>query len=78
MGHYDLYGNSYSSRTEALNAEMTQCNEIDNRLLRQEIDKLKYQQPQQQEPDFEIYHMQQHINSLEERIQKLERLLNSS
>ena len=30
-GGYDLYGNYYPNLNDAMNAEMAQCNEIDNR-----------------------------------------------
>ena len=41
MGNYDLYGNHYKTAQEALNAEMAQCAEIDNRLLREEMKRLQ-------------------------------------
>ena len=31
-GGYDLYGNYYPNLNDAINAEMAQCNEIDNRI----------------------------------------------
>lgn len=75
MGHYDLYGNSYKTANEAMNAEMSQCNEIDNRLLHQEVDKLKRQQQYQQRPDGQEYHqLWQYCQMLEHRIEQLEKL----
>jgi archaellum component FlaC len=36
-GGFDLYGNYYPNADDALNAEMAQCNEIDNNINRKKI-----------------------------------------
>ena len=41
MGGYDLYGNYYSNSNDALNAELSQMNEIDNRRINIEMNKQK-------------------------------------
>ena len=51
MGYYDLYGNSYKTSQEALNAEMTQCAEIDARAADERISKLEEQQENKYEVD---------------------------
>ena len=73
-GGYDLYGNYYPNANDALNAEMAQCNEIDNRLNRGKIDELERKLHEQQRPsnDEEIYYLWQKIQELEERIAILE------
>ena len=65
MRHYDLYGNSYKSSQEALNAEMAQCNEIDNRINDEYRQKMNRQQG----------YMKQHIKTLEKKIIDLEKLI---
>jgi hypothetical protein len=45
MGHYDLYGNSYPTRREALNAETAQCAAIDADIAYREIEQLRKQNP---------------------------------
>ena len=73
-GGYDLYGNYYPNANDALNAEMAQCNEIDNRLNREKIDELGRKLHEQQRPsnDEEIHYLLQKIQELEERIAILE------
>ena len=77
-GGYDLYGNYYPDVNDALNAEMAQCNEIDNRLNRKKMDDLErklheqQQQQQQQSNEEEIHYLWQKIQQLEERIAILE------
>ena len=73
-GGYDLYGNYYPDVNDALNAEMAQCNEIDNRLNRKKMDDLerKLHKQQQQSNNEEIHYLWQKIQQLEERIAILE------
>ena len=40
-GGYDLYGNYYPNLNDAMNAEMAQCNEIDNRYNQKKLKNLK-------------------------------------
>lgn len=70
MGHFDLYGNSYKTEIEATNAEMAQCAEIESRLAFQKAQNLANNQ---QRSEHFIY---ERMNYLEERIKKLEELLN--
>lgn len=37
MGGYDLYGQYYPKMEDAINAEMTQCNEIDIRYMERDM-----------------------------------------
>lgn len=73
-GGYDLYGNYYPNANDALNAEMAQCNEIDNRLNRKKMDELERKLHEQQRPsnEEEIHYLWQKIQQLEERIALLE------
>jgi hypothetical protein len=73
-GGYDLYGNYYPNINDALNAEMAQCNEIDNRINSQKIDKILNQLQEQQRPsnEEEIHYLWEKIQLLEERIAILE------
>lgn len=73
-GGYDLYGNYYPNVNDALNAEMAQCNEIDNRLNRKKMDELERKLHEQQRPsnEEEIHYLWQKIQQLEERIALLE------
>lgn len=73
-GGYDLYGNYYPDVNDALNAEMAQCNEINNRLNRKKIDELERKLHEQQRPsnEEEIHYLWQKIQQLEERIAILE------
>lgn len=74
MGGYDLYGNYYPNMNDALNAEMAQCNEIDNRINQQKIAELERKlQPQPSNTDEEIHWLWEKIKQLEERIATLER-----
>ncbi len=68
MGNYDLYGNSYATRQEALNAEMAQCAEIDSRHTQREMRDME-QSSQRRE-----YELHQHISMLEQRIELLEKI----
>lgn len=65
---YDLYGTYYKSSREAEMAEMSQVNEIDNRIMRQKIDKLERQQ--QPSDNAEIW---QYIEMLKDRVEELEK-----
>lgn len=40
-GGFDLYGNYYPNLNDAMNAEMVQCNEIDNRINQKKINDLE-------------------------------------
>ena len=73
-GGYYLYGNYYPDVNDALNAEMAQCNEIDNRLNRKKMDDLERKLHEQQRPsnEEEIHYLWQKIQQLEERIAILE------
>jgi len=73
-GGHDLYGNYYPNINDAINAEMSQCNEIDNRLNSQKLNKLEKQLHEQQRPsnEKEIYHLLGKVQELEERIKVLE------
>jgi hypothetical protein len=70
---YDLYGQYYSSARDAENAEMAQCAAIDASIAMRQVEDMKRQQPMQDGE--EIYYLRQHIQSLEERLEKLERIL---
>jgi polyhydroxyalkanoate synthesis regulator phasin len=74
MGGYDLYGTYYPNINDALNAEMSQCNEIDNRLNEKKINELERKLQGQQRPfnEEEINHLWGKIQELEERIKILE------
>ena len=73
-GGYDLYGKYYKNANDALNAEMAQCNEIDDRLNRQKMDDLERKMHEQQRPnnEKEIHFLWEKIKQLEERIVILE------
>jgi len=75
-GGYDLYGTYYPNINDAINAEMSQCNEIDNRLNREKMDELERKLHEQQRPsnEEEIHYLLQKIQQLEERIEILEGL----
>jgi Skp family chaperone for outer membrane proteins len=66
MGYYDLYGNAYSSRLAAENAEMAQCAAIDASYAYDESRRAN-EQAQQTE-----YFLQQRMEELERRLAKLE------
>lgn len=40
-GGFDLYGKYYPNADDAMNAEMAQCNEIDNRINQKKINDLE-------------------------------------
>ena len=73
-GGYDLYGNYYPNLNDAMNAEMSQCNEIDNRFNQKKINELERKLHEQQRPsnEEEIHYLWEKINQLEERIAVLE------
>ena len=73
-GGYDLYGTYYPNINDAINAEMSQCNEIDNRFNQKKINDLERQLYKQQRPsnEEEIHNLWQTIQALEARIIKLE------
>lgn len=63
---YDLLGNYYKSERDAINAELAQMSEIDNRINNERLRKLEQEQ---QVPDRDLW---QYIYMLEERIKALE------
>ena len=69
-GGYDLYGTYYPNLNDAINAEMTQCNEIDNAHLKRKISELERRHGNNPNP--EVDHLWEYIKSLEKRISKLE------
>lgn len=71
-GGYDLYGTYYPNIDDALNAEMSQCNEIDNRFNQKKINDLESQLHEQQRSSEEIHNLLQKVQELEKRIIKLE------
>jgi hypothetical protein len=76
MGYHDLYGNSYATRREALNAETAQCAAIDADIAYREIEQLKLQMSYMQQPtqlDEELNRLHQRISHLEERLERLEK-----
>lgn len=73
MGNYDLYGNSYPTAREALNAELAQCAEIDARLADERITKLENQQRNEYEAEQRReYERDQTIDYLMGKVQMLE------
>lgn len=76
MGGYDLYGRYYPNANDALNAEISQCNEIDNHYNRKKIKELESKLHEQQRPsnEEEFYNnLWEKIKQLEERIEYLEK-----
>lgn len=75
-GGYDLHGRYYPNINDALNAEMAQCNEIDNRYNRKQIQDLerKLHNQQQQAPNQEIDFLMGKCQELQQRIEQLEQL----
>lgn len=69
MGHYDLYGNSYPTALEAMNAEMAQCAEIDSQIAYEKISKIQQSENYLYEA---IRNLEHQIELLNERIVKLE------
>jgi hypothetical protein len=63
---YDLYGNYYKSERDAMNAELAQMSDIDNRITNERLRKLE---KQEQYPNQELW---QYIYMLQERIKALE------
>lgn len=74
---YDLYGTYYSSARDAENAEMAQCAAINADIAMREMKSIKNQMLQSEGYKEEIHYMQQHIQSLEERIARLENIINN-
>ena len=74
-GGYDLYGTYYPNINDAINAERSQCNEIDNYLNKKKITEFERKLYEQQRPsnEEEIHHLWGKIQELEERIAILER-----
>jgi len=74
-GGYDLYGTYYPNENDAINAEMSQCNEIDNRFNMNKIQTLerKIQEQQHTSSEEEIHYLWLKIKELEERIELLEK-----
>ena len=68
-GGYDLYGTYYPNLNDALNAEMAQCNEIDNRINQRKIKELE---SKLQKPSYDEWILWQKIEELELRIKQLE------
>ena len=68
-GGYDLYGNYYPNLNDAMNAEMAQCNEIDNRYNQKKIKELE---AKLQQPHYDEWALWQKIEELELRIKQLE------
>ena len=68
-GGYDLHGRYYPNREDAINAEISQCNEIDLAHMRRDMQRM-----QQQHPSQEYDELWQYCQSLEQRIEQLERL----
>lgn len=67
---YDLYGNYYKSERDAMNAELAQMSEIDNRINNERLHKLE---TYQQHPDAVDRQMWEYIYMLEQRIEALEK-----
>lgn len=79
MGGYDLYGNYYPSSKDALNAEMSQCNEIDNRINNKKLRDIEEQLQEQldtSDNEEQIHYLWEKIKNLEERFIILEDKLN--
>lgn len=76
MGGYDLYGRYYPNINDAYAAEMSQCNEIDNRFNQKKIDDLEkrlYEQQQSASNEEEIHYLWEKIKELEDKILILEK-----
>lgn len=72
-GGYDLYGNYYPNINDAMNAEMAQCNEIDNSINRKKIEDLERKSYTQYPSNYEeTEHLWSKIGELEKRIKSLE------
>lgn len=69
MGGYDLNGRYYSNAEDALNAEIAQCNEIDNRHNQKRLD--GYQRDLQRNE--QLY--SQYIEDMDKRLWYLEQPL---
>jgi len=74
MGHYDLYGNSYRTALEAMNAEMAQCAAIDAGITEREMER---QQTELNVLRSDNYYLGQKVAELEETIKMLEEKLNA-
>lgn len=75
-GGYDLYGTYYPNINDAINAEMSQCNEIDNRFNQKKIkeleSKISRQQQEPSDPEEQFHYLWEKIKELEKRIETLE------
>ena len=74
-GGYDLYGNYYPNENDAINAEMAQCNELDNRINSKRIKDLEQSSSQRQQypsNEEDIHNLWEYIKQLEQRIDLLE------
>ena len=74
MGGYDLYGQYYPNINDAINAEMAQCNEIDNMHNQKAISDMRRQLSQQKpySEQEEIYRLTEAVKELSKRIDVLE------
>lgn len=72
---YDLYGNYYAKEIDAINAEMAQCAAIDADIANRRVAELERKLYEQQHPtqqDYELNHLWQKIQELEQRVAQLE------
>lgn len=78
MGYYDLYGQSYPTRREAINAETAQCAEIDVRIMQREIDEMRNQQYEPSQLEYDVNDLRMKVGNLEQRIAELEKLISAN
>jgi len=72
MGGYDLYGTYYPNINDAINAEMAQCAEIDNRINSQKILSIeKSMHGITKQYEYQIAELKDYIAKLEQRITEL-------
>lgn len=69
MGYYDLYGKSYPTRSEAINAE------IDIGIIQQEMEEMRNQRQEPSQLEQEVNDLQMKVQSLEQRIAELENIV---
>jgi hypothetical protein len=71
-GGYDLYGRYYSNANDALNAEMAQCNDIDNGLMRKELEQqsrtVHQQEAYTRELELRVSQLEDYIKSLKNEL----------
>lgn len=67
---YDLHGTYYASARDAEIAETTQMNEIDNRILREQVKRME------REKENKNHDILQYLHMLESRIADLESKIN--